>query len=111
MDILGTRKGRHATQRRVTSDQTKIAWKRQKRKGKFPARPKACSQATTDNWSWPLMRLILVQEPGVLPDISHIGMCHYKGMVLTPFWPADGYRPRGGGGGTAIYGLYRYVPL
>ena len=36
---------------------------------------------------------------GVRPYMGYIGMCHCEGYG------------RGGGGGTAIYGLHRYVPL
>ena len=32
---------------------------------------------------------------GLLPFISHVGMCHHKGRVFAPFWSGIGYGFRG----------------
>ena len=60
------------------------------KEGKVPRSTKGLFTGYYKLASYIMMRLILVQ--GVLPYISHIDMCHHKGMVLTPFWPEDGYR-------------------
>ena len=54
------------------------------KEGKVPRSTKGLSTGYYKLASYIMMRLILVQ--GVLPYISHIDMCHHKGMVL------DGYR-------------------
>ena len=47
----------------------------------------------------------------VLPYMGYIGMCRCEGYGFQAVYSRIGYISSRGGGGTAIYGLYRYVPL
>ena len=38
-----------------------------------------------------LSGLVSAAGRGLLPFISHIGMCHHKGRVFAPFWPEIGF--------------------
>ena len=64
-----------------------------------------------------LMKILLygsqehTDPQGVLPFISHIGMCRPKGWGFVPFWSENGYRfcPYWSGIGYGLQGNYDCV--